>query len=88
MVKKANKEHFQNINLSAISVNKNFQTTANPLFGNKVKTNHELNFIEKKIVTLDQEIGRLNNIFGEIVPKLNIILSEFHIRKTEALRIQ
>ena len=39
MVKKAKKEHFQNINLSEITDNKKFWKTVSPLFGNKIKTN-------------------------------------------------
>ena len=39
MVKKAKKEHYQNISLSEITDNKKFSKTVSPLFGNKVKTN-------------------------------------------------
>ena len=50
MVKKANKEHFQNISLSEISDSRTFWKTVSPLFGNKVKTNQKINLIEKKII--------------------------------------
>ena len=80
MVKKAKKEHFQNINLSEITDNKKFWKTVSPLFGNKVKTNQE---IEKNIlVTSYVEIAKpFKEYFDEIVPKLNIIQNECYIRK-------
>ena len=37
MVKKAKKEHFENINLPEITDKKKIQKIVNPLFGNKVK---------------------------------------------------
>ena len=49
MCKKAKKVHFQNINLSEITNKKKFWKTVCPLFGNKVKTNHKINLIEKNI---------------------------------------
>ena len=50
MVKKVKKEHFQNINLSDIADNKKLWTTVSRLFGNKVKSNHKINLIEKKML--------------------------------------
>ena len=50
MVKKAKKEHFQNINLSEITDNKKFWKTVSPLFGNIVKTNQQINLIEKNVL--------------------------------------
>ena len=44
MVKKAKKEHFK---LLDITDNKKPWTTASRFFGNKVKTNHKINLIEK-----------------------------------------
>ena len=75
MVKKAKKEHYQNISLSEITDNKKFWKTISPLFGNKVKTNQKINLIEKNVlVTPDVEVAkRSKEYFDEIVPKLNII---------------
>ena len=66
------KEQFQNINLSEITDNKKFWKTVSPLFGNKVKTNHKNNLIEKNVlVTWDEEIAKtFKECFDEIVPKL------------------
>ena len=50
MVKKVKKEHFQNINLSEITDNKKFWKTVSPLFGNIVKTNQQINLIEKNVL--------------------------------------
>ena len=44
MVKKAKKEYF---NLPDITDNKKPWTTVSRFFGNKVKTNHKINLIEK-----------------------------------------
>ena len=65
MVKKAKKEHFQNISLSEITDNKKFwKTVIRPLFGNKVKTNQKINLIEKSVlVTLEKRLLKhLRNI--------------------------
>ena len=84
VVKKAKKEHSQDINLSEIIDNKKFWKTVSPLFGNKVKTNHKINLIEKNVLsTTDEEIAKtFKKYFDEIVPKLNIIQNECYIRKT------
>ena len=59
MVKKAKKEHFQNISQSEITDNKKFWKTVSPLFGNKVKTNQKINLIEKNVlVTSDEKIAK------------------------------
>ena len=53
--------------------------TVSPLFGNKVKTNPEINLIGKKkkdLVTSDDEI----------LPKLITIQNACHIRKTENIQ--
>ena len=78
MVKKAKKEHFQNISLSKITDNKKFWKTVSPFFGNKVKTNHKMTLIEKHyLVTSDEEIAKtLKEYFDENVPKLNTIQNE------------
>ena len=83
MVKKAKKEHYQNISLSEITDNKMFWKTVSPLFGNKVKTNQEIDLIEKNVlVTSYVEIAKtFKEYFDEIVPKLNIIQNECYIRK-------
>ena len=85
VVKKAKKEHSQDINLSEIIDNKKFWKTVSPLFGNKVKTNHKINLIEKNVLsTTDEEIAKtFKKYFDEIVPKLNIIQNKCYIRKTE-----
>ena len=74
-VKKAKKEHFQDINLSEVTDNKKFWKTVSPLFGNKVKANHKINLIQKNVLsTMDEEIAKtFKKYFDEIVPKLNII---------------
>ena len=48
LIKKAKKEHFQNINLSEITDNKKFWESVSPLFGNKVNTTQKINLTEKK----------------------------------------
>ena len=76
MVKKAKKEHYQNISLSEITDNKKFWKTLSPLFDNKVKTN-------QKIITSDEEIAKtFKEYFDKIVSKLNIIQNDCYIRKT------
>ena len=58
MVKKAKKEHFQNVNLSELTDNKKFWKTASPLFGNKVTTNHKINLrwlVGLKLIQLEQQ---------------------------------
>ena len=84
MVKKAKKEHYQNISLSEIIDNKKFWKTVSPLFGNKVKTNQKINLIEKNVlVTSDEEIAKTFKVYyNKIVPKLNIIQNDCYIRKT------
>ena len=49
MVKKANKEHFQNISLSEITDNKKFWKSVSPLFVNKVKAIQKINLIENNV---------------------------------------
>ena len=84
MVKKAKKEHFQNISLSEITDNKKFWKTVSPLFGNKVKTNQKINLIANNaLVISDVEIAKtFKEYLDEIVPKPNIIQNEYYIRKT------
>ena len=54
MVKKAKKEHFQNISLSQITDNKKFWKTVSRLFGSNVKMKQKVNLIEKNFsVTSD-----------------------------------
>ena len=54
MVKKAKKEHFQNISLSQITDNKKFWKTVSHLFGSNVKMKQKVNLIEKNFsVTSD-----------------------------------
>ena len=48
MVKKAKKEHFQNMSLSEITNKKKFWKAVSPRFGNKAKTNQKINLTEKK----------------------------------------
>ena len=52
MVKKAKKERFQNINTAEITDNKKFWKTVSLFFGNKVKTDHKINLIEKKCFSI------------------------------------
>ena len=89
MVKKAKREHYQNISLSEITDSKKCWKTLNPLFGNKVKTNQKINLIEINFLeTLDEEIAKtFKEYFDEIVSKLNIIY-ECYIRKQETSGIQ
>ena len=84
-VKKAKKEHFQNIGLSEITDNKKFWKTVSPLFGNKVKINRKINLIEKNVlITSDVVIAKtFKEYLDEIVPKLNTVQNECYIRKTE-----
>ena len=84
MVKKAKEAHHQNISLSEITEHKMFWKTVSPLFGNKVKTNQKINLIEKNnLVTSDEKIAKtFKEYFDQIVPKLNIIQNDCHIRKT------
>ena len=70
MVKKAKKEHYQNISLSEITDNKKFWKTVSTLFGNKVKTNQKINLIEKYVLGnlgCKRLLKHLRNIFDEIV---------------------
>ena len=85
VVKKAKKEHFQDINLWEVTDNKKFWKTVSPLFGNKVKANHKINLIQKNVLsTTDEEIAKtFKKYFDEIVPKLNIIQNTCYIRKTK-----
>ena len=54
MVKKAKKEHFQNISLSQITDNKKFWKTVSRLFGSNEKMKQKVNLIEKNFsVTSD-----------------------------------
>ena len=55
MVKKARKEHYQNISLSEITDNKKFWKTISCLFVNKVKTNQKVNLIEKSVFVIPVE---------------------------------
>ena len=75
MVKKSEKDHYQNISLSEFTDNKTFWKTVSPLFGSKLKTNQKINLIEKNVlVTSDEEIAKtFKEYFDQIVPKLNII---------------
>ena len=84
-VKKAKKEHFQNIGLSEITDNKKFWKTVSPLFGNKIKINRKINLIEKNVlITSDVVIAKtFKEYLDEIVPKLNTVQNECYIRKTE-----
>ena len=47
MVKRAKKEHFQNINLSDITNSKKFWIIISLLFDNKLKANHKTQLIKK-----------------------------------------
>ena len=60
------------------------------LFGNKVKTNHKMNLIEKNVLeTSDEEISKtFKEYFDEIVPKFNITQNECNIQKQEASKIK
>ena len=85
MVKKAKKEHFQNIGLSEIADNKKFWKTVSLLFGNKVKINRKINLIEKIVLIISDVViaKTFKEYFDEIVPKLNTVQNECYIRKTE-----
>ena len=84
MVKKAKKDNIQNIKLSEITNNKKFWKTVSLFFGNNVKTNHEINLIEKNVlVTSDEETAKtFKEYFDEIVSKLNVIQNKCHMQKT------
>ena len=75
MVKKAEKDHYQNISLSEFTDNKKFWKTVSPLFGSQLKANQKINLIEKNVlVNSDEEIAKtFKEYFDQIVPKLNII---------------
>ena len=62
---------------------KTFCTTVSLLFGNKEKSNHKTNLIEKNVlVTSDEKITKkFKENFDEIVAKLNIIQSKCYIWK-------
>ena len=84
MVKKAKKEHYQNISLSEITDNKKFWKSVSPLFDNKVTIGQKINLIEKNVlVTSNEDIAKIfKEYFDKIVPKLNIIQNECYIPKT------
>ena len=87
MVKKAKKEHFQNISLSEITDNRKFWKTVSPLFNNKVKTNPKINLTEKNVlVTSDVVIAKtFKGYFDEIAPKINTVQNECYIQKTGSI---
>ena len=87
MVKKAKKEHFQNISLSEITDNRKFWKTVSPLFNNKVKTNPKINLTEKNaLVTSDVVIAKtFKGYFDEIAPKINTVQNECYIQKTGSI---
>ena len=63
MINKTKKEHFQNINLSDITNNKNFWITASLVFDNKLRANHKTQLIEENVLAAsDEKITKIHCI--------------------------
>ena len=70
MVKKAKKEHFQNINLSENYWQKEVLEKYKLLFGNEINTNHKINLIVKKCLLIsDEETAKALSILMSVIQK-------------------
>ena len=70
MVKKAKKEHFQNINLSENYWQKEVLEKYKLLFGNEINTNHKINLIVKKFLLIsDKETAKTLSILMSVIQK-------------------
>ena len=70
MVKKAKKEHFQNINLSENYWQKEVLEKYKLLFGNEINTNHKINLIVKKCLLIsDEENAKTLSILKSAIQK-------------------
>ena len=70
MVKKAKKEHFQNINLSENYWQKEVLEKYKLLFGNEINTNHKINLIVKKFLSIsDEETAKTLSILMSAIQK-------------------
>ena len=70
MVKKAKKEHFQNINLSENYWQKEVLEKYKLLFGNEINTNHKINLIVKKCLSIsDEETAKTLSILMSAIQK-------------------
>ena len=70
MVKKAKKEHFQNINLSENYWQKEVLEKYKLLFGNEINTNHKINLIVKKFLLIsDEETAKTLSILMSVIQK-------------------
>ena len=70
MVKKAKKEHFQNINLLENYWQKEVLEKYKLLFGNEINTNHKINLIVKKCLLIsDEETANTLSILMSAIQK-------------------
>ena len=70
MVKKAKKEHFQNINLSENYWQKEVLEKYKLLFGNEINTNHKINLIVKNFLSIsDEETAKTLSILMSAIQK-------------------
>ena len=70
MVKQAKKEHFQNINLSENYWQKEVLEKYKLLFGNEINTNHKINLIVKKFLSIsDEETAKTLSILMSAIQK-------------------
>ena len=68
-MKKAEKDHFANIDIKSMTDSKNFWQTVKPLFSNKVKARTVIKLVENDAIINDEsEIAKIfNDYFVNIV---------------------
>ena len=74
LLRKAKRNHYENLDLKDVDVNKKFWTTVKPLFCSKIKSVESITLDENgKLVRDEKEVANIfNDVFVNIVPNLGI----------------
>ena len=74
LLRKAKRNHYENLDLKDVDDNKKFWTTVKPLFCSKIKSVESITLDENgKLVRDEKEVANIfNDVFVNIVPNLGI----------------
>ena len=74
LLRKAKRNHYENLDLKDVDDNKKFWTTVKPLFCSKIKSVESITLEENgKLVRDEKEVANIfNDVFVNIVPNLGI----------------
>ena len=73
LLRKAKRNHYENLDLKDVDDNKKFWTTVKPLFCSKIKSVESITLDENgKLVRDEKEVANIMMLFVNIVPNLGI----------------